>query len=160
MTEFSQNTNTLDALSALLDAEREANKRLLAELQAAQAREQKLLNALDAVQQVANRSEGIAGFLLSGEVASWKSILPEVEEALLVPRDSTALKEAISAACSEQSCFDNFIFKRTLEHSVAKAGEIMRGRCLEVTRPRHINHDGRIDKFIQQLPEVTLEALK
>lgn len=147
-------------MSALLDAEQEANKRLLAELQATQAREQKLRNALDAVQQVANRSEGIAGWHLNGNIASWESILPEIGEALSMPQDSTALAEAIAAACSEQSCFDNVLFKRTLEHSVTKAGEIMRRWCPEITRPMHVNYDGRMDKLIQQLPEVTLEDFK
>ena len=53
-----------------------------------QAQEAKLREALDAVQQVANRSEGIAGWHLNGDIASWDSILPEVDEALAISNDA------------------------------------------------------------------------
>lgn len=61
-----------------------------------QATNWKLREALDAVQQVANRSEGIAGWHLNGDIASWDSILPEVDEALALPNDATALNELIA----------------------------------------------------------------
>lgn len=56
----------------------------------------KLREALDAVQQVANSSEGIAGWHLNGDIASWDSILPEVDEALALPNDATALNNLIA----------------------------------------------------------------
>ena len=55
----------------------------------------RLREALDSVQQVANRSDGIAGWHLNGDIASWGSILPEVEDALSTPFTPTALNELI-----------------------------------------------------------------
>lgn len=75
------------------ETELESLRQQLAECQATNW---KLREALDAVQQVANSSEGIAGWHLNGDIASWDSILPEVDEALALPNDATALSELIA----------------------------------------------------------------
>lgn len=77
------------------ETELESLRQQLAECQATNW---KLREALDAVQQVANSSEGIAGWHLNGDIASWDSILPEVDEALAIPNDATALNELIAEA--------------------------------------------------------------
>lgn len=51
-----------------------------------------LLAALEAVQDVANQSSGIAGWHLNGDVASWDELLPEVAEAMASAR-RMAMKE-------------------------------------------------------------------
>ena len=68
---------------------------LLAVNAALEAEVLRLRGALDSVQQVANRSDGIAGWHLNGDIASWDSILPEVEDALSTPFTPTALHELI-----------------------------------------------------------------
>ena len=68
---------------------------LLAANAALEAEVLRLRGALDSVQQVANRSDGIAGWHLNGDIASWDSILPEVEDALSTPFTPTALPELI-----------------------------------------------------------------
>lgn len=93
------------------------------------------IHGFDAVQQVANRSDGIAGWHLNGNIASWNSILPEVEQALALPQDTSAL-EAV----------------------VQRAGEVMRERCC-----KEIWYDmepKQIVGVINSLPNVTLEDLK
>lgn len=87
------------------DVELESLRQQLAECQATNW---KLREALDAVQQVANSSEGIAGWHLNGDIASWDSILPEVDEALALPNDATALSELIAErhAIAEASADD------------------------------------------------------
>ena len=70
-------------------------KALTAQVAALEAEVLRLRNALDSVQQVANRSDGIAGWHLNGDIASWDSILPEVEDALSTPFTPTALPELI-----------------------------------------------------------------
>lgn len=75
------------------ETELESLRQQLAECHATNG---KLREALGAVQQVANRSEGIAGWHLNGDIASWDSILPEVDEALALPNDATALSELIA----------------------------------------------------------------
>ena len=71
----------------------------------------KLREALDAVQQVANRSEGIAGWHLNGDIASWYSILPEVDEALALPNDATALSELITERTKTQKEYYESVFQ-------------------------------------------------
>lgn len=100
------------------------------------AREAKLREALDAVQQVANGSEGIAGWHMNGDIASWDSILPEVEQALALPADDTALREMIE-----------------------KAGEVMRERCAKFVKQNIYSNQTDIEA-IRALPGVTLENLQ
>lgn len=107
-----------------------------AQLAESQAREAKLREALDAVQQVANRSDGIAGWHLNGDIASWDSILPEVSDALTTPSDATALNELI-----------------------AKAGEVMQEQCAQRAEQESIGYSSSIAKAIRALPGVTLEDL-
>lgn len=76
-----------------------------------QAQEAKLREALDAVQQVANRSEGIAGWHLNGDIASWDSILPEVDEALAISNDATALNELITERTKTQKEYYESVFQ-------------------------------------------------
>jgi hypothetical protein len=56
-----------------------------------QALNKKMRQALEAVQAVASKSDGIAGWHKNGEIAGWDEILPEVSEAL----------DAIPAASAE-----------------------------------------------------------
>lgn len=49
-----------------------------------------LLAALEAVQAVANKSSGIAGWHLNGDVASWDDLLPEVAE--VIERSAAAIR--------------------------------------------------------------------
>ena len=104
-------------------------------LAASQLREQQLREALDAVQQVANRSEGIAGWHMNGDIASWDSILPEVEQALALPADATALREMIE-----------------------KAGEVMRERCVIELYKR--DDEFITERAIRAIPGMTLEDLQ
>lgn len=115
------------------------------QLAASQAREQQYREALDAVQQVANRSDGIAGWHLNGDIASWESILPEVEQAIALQQDTTAL-----------------------EAMIAKSGEVMRERAAAsakltsancVTDAAAVGAD-RCELTIRALPGVTLGDLK
>ena len=68
---------------------------LLAANAALEAEVLRLRGALDSVQQVANRSDGIAGWHLNGDIASWDSILPEVEDVLSTPLTPTTLNELV-----------------------------------------------------------------
>lgn len=119
----------------LVRNEHEARQQLVE----SQALVTRLREALDAVQQVANRSEGIAGWHLNGGIASWDSILPEVDEALALPSDNTALREMI-----------------------AKAGEVMRERCVAAMGADKGPLCGTkyATDAIRALPGVTLEDLQ
>lgn len=129
---------------AELEAQLAANNPLLDEaanaidiyenqLAESQALEAVLREALDAVQQVANRSEGIAGWHLNGDLASWDELLPEVEQALSQPTDDSALKAIVQ-----------------------RAGEVMRERCESMLR-----YQGGFNlDLVHALPGVTLEDLQ
>lgn len=90
------------------DVELESLRQQLAECHATNG---KLREALDAVQQVANRSEGIAGWHLNGDIASWDSILPEVDEALAISNDATALNELITERTKTQKEYYESVFQ-------------------------------------------------
>ena len=90
------------------ETELESLRQQLAECQATNW---KLREALDAVQQVANRSEGIAGWHLNGDIASWDSILPEVDEALAISNDATALNELITERTKTQKEYYESVFQ-------------------------------------------------
>jgi prefoldin subunit 5 len=90
------------------DVELESLRQQLAECHATNG---KLREALDAVQQVANRSEGIAGWHLNGDIASWDSILPEVDEALAISNDATALNELIAERTKTQKEYYESVFQ-------------------------------------------------
>lgn len=70
-----------------------------------------LREALEAVQSVANGSDGIAGWHKNGDIASWESILPEIDDAL----DATAdIEESAAPAASTLSEAD--IIKYNFQH--------------------------------------------
>jgi hypothetical protein len=46
------------------------------------------VTALNAVKAVMNHSEGIAGWHLNGNVATWYEVLPEVDDALAAIKSS------------------------------------------------------------------------
>ena len=70
-------------------------EQLTAHIAALEAEVLRLRGALDSVQQVANRSDGIAGWHLNGDIASWDSILPEVEDVLSTPLTPTTLNDLV-----------------------------------------------------------------
>ena len=130
MSDFAKDSNTMDASWKLYDAERMANKRLLQQLAASQAREVQLREAARELRGLANHFDNMR-------------IANVANEALAIPRDTTAL-----------------------EDMVAKAGEVMRERCLSATNQDNYTNDD--DKHvvigcnieIRAIPGVTLEDLK
>ena len=88
-------SNYLERIGQDKIEDREEIEQLTARVAELEAEVLRLRNALDSVQQVANRSDGIAGWHLNGDIASWDSILPEVEDALSSPFTPTALHELI-----------------------------------------------------------------
>lgn len=130
----------VDEIQAARHVQREHN-RLLTNLASSQLREQQLREALEAVHAVSLQSHGIDGWHLNGEIATWDELLPEVAEALNIPTDDTALRGMI-----------------------AKAGEVMRGRCAVASKPAHpdghYTHVNAVARNICTIPGVTLEDLK
>ena len=55
-----------------------------------------LREALEAVQQVSYNSDGIVGWHLNGETATWDEVLPEVDEALSKTYSDEALRKFVA----------------------------------------------------------------
>ena len=89
-----------------------------------------------------------------------KDLFKSAVDSVQPPHYTTALREIIQNTKNEQQESDYRMFNKICAETAAKAGEVMRERCIGVATVAGSNFDGRIEKRIGALPGVTLEDLK